>query len=159
MIEGIILFSHGSVLCGAEQNLLQLAETMRKLAPGEIVEVGFLNYTTPDFATAVERCVAAGATRITIAPYFLISGKFVTEDLPGQIDEARARYPGVIFLTAPPIGDHPLLPSAVTAAAASPQTVTFWREQAALARPFCRANPRCPLYQGEYCAVKKEAVV
>ncbi|HVT05724.1 MAG TPA: CbiX/SirB N-terminal domain-containing protein [Thermoanaerobaculia bacterium] len=157
MIEGVILFSHGSVLCGAEQNLLQLAETMRRLLPDELVEVAFLNYTSPDFMTAVDRCVSGGAKRITIAPYFLVAGKFATEDLPRQIEEARGRYPEVNFLTATAIEYHSLLPDAVLTSASNAGPTRKWRDQASLSRPFCRRNQRCPLFGSEYCAVDKEA--
>lgn len=157
MVEGVIVFSHGSVLCGAEQNLLKLSEHLQALLPEEIVEVGFLNYTSPDFMTAVERCVTGGARRITIAPYFLVAGKFVKEDLPQKIAEAKERFPEVDFLTATAIEYHPLLAEALESSSEELNPTAYWRERASLARPFCRENPRCPLFESEYCTGGSEA--
>ncbi|HEX7708495.1 MAG TPA: CbiX/SirB N-terminal domain-containing protein, partial [Thermoanaerobaculia bacterium] len=114
-MEAIVLFSHGSVLCGSERNLLDLAERMRLRGDAPIVEAGFLNYSEPRFADAVERCAARGATRILIAPYFLIPGKFVVEDLPAAIAEVAAQHPDLEFVTADVIGFHPLIEEAILA--------------------------------------------
>ena len=85
MSDALILFSHGSVLCGAGQNLFELARFMQARGDAPIVEVGFLNYSEPPFADAFRRCVERGATQITVVPYFLVAGKFVKDDLPKQI--------------------------------------------------------------------------
>ena len=90
MSDAIILFSHGSVLCGAGQNLLELARYMRERGNAPTVEPGYLNYSEPRFEETFRQCVAQGATRITIVPYFLVAGKFVKDDLPQQIAAMQA---------------------------------------------------------------------
>lgn len=150
-MDAIVLFSHGSVLCGAERNLVEMAARLRERGAASIVEVGFLNYTEPTFLEAVDRCVTRGATRILVAPYFLISGKFVKQDLPGQIDQARARHPEIAFLVAGVIGDHPAMAEAVLAAAAHARPPHEWRAAAQEATRWCRQNPKCPLHQTEGC--------
>jgi sirohydrochlorin ferrochelatase len=152
-VEAILLFSHGSVLCGAERNLLELAARMRERGDAPIVEVGFLNYTEPLFATAVTRCVAQGATRIAIAPYFLVSGKFVVDELPAVIEAARAEHPSVEFAIGEVIGFHPALADAILASAAAARPVAAWREELRVAGESCRENPKCPLHGSAVCKV------
>jgi sirohydrochlorin cobaltochelatase len=151
-VNAILLFSHGSVLCGAERNLLALAKRMRERGDAAIVEVGFLNYTEPTFEHAVASCVAQGATRITIAPYFLIAGKFVVKDLPAQIDSARAAHPRIEFIVADVIGFHESLVDAILDSAAAARPPSEWTDAIA-----CRENPKCPLYGEPPCRVRAEA--
>ena len=102
---------------GIERNLLDRAARMRERGDAALVEVGFLNYTEPSFPLAVRRCVEQGATRILVAPYFLVAGKFVIEDLPRVIESARAEHPSIEFVVADVIGFHPALAEAIRASA------------------------------------------
>lgn len=124
---------------------------MRERRDAEIVEVGFLNYTEPLFATAVERCVSQGATRIVIAPYFLIEGKFVVSDLPKVLAEAKATWRDLEFVTAGVIGFHPELADAVLASAAGARDPAAWLEDMVDNSEWCRENPKCPLYGSRVC--------
>ena len=155
-MKAVILFSHGSLLCGAEQNLLELASRMRGRSDAPVVEVAFLNYTEPDLATAVQRCVEQGATRIVIAPYFLIAGKFVIEDLPATIAAVQPRYPQVRFDTAGVIGFHPTLARAVLSSAAFARPAADWKARRSDNRAWCREQPKCPLYGSDACRVRVE---
>ena len=150
MVEAIILFSHGSVLCGAGETLEALAERLRG-RDAAIVEIGYLNYSTPTFATAVERCVAAGVRRIVVAPYFLVPGKFVTVDLPRSIAAVRERFPDVEVIVAEPFRDHPALAHAILACAerAVPAATSFRSVMAITSA--CRLEPRCPFYGKPGC--------
>ncbi|HEX7829023.1 MAG TPA: CbiX/SirB N-terminal domain-containing protein [Thermoanaerobaculia bacterium] len=152
-MDAILLFSHGSVLCGAERNLLDLAARMRERGDAAIVEVGFLNYTEPSFEHAVERCAAQGATRIVIAPYFLIKGKFIVSDLATLIDDARAKHPSLTFIVADVIGFHESLADAILDSAAHARPTSAWRDEIADAAMFCRRSPKCPLYGAPPCEV------
>jgi sirohydrochlorin ferrochelatase len=156
-VDAILLFSHGSVLCGAERNLLELASRMRERGDAPIVEVGFLNYTEPSFASAVASCIEQGATRIVIAPYFLVAGKFVVEDLPAQIDAARSANPSIDFATAEVIGFHESLADAILDSAQRAQPPQVWRDDLSTAATFCREHPKCPLYGAPPCRVRAEA--
>src|SRR5207237_10459289 len=72
--DGLILFSHGSVLCGAAETLREHAQRLADSGRWRRVEVGFLNYSEPRFAEAVRACARAAVRRIVVAPYFLIPG-------------------------------------------------------------------------------------
>jgi sirohydrochlorin ferrochelatase len=159
MSDAIILFSHGSVLCGAGQNLFELARSMQARGDAPIVEVGFLNYSEPPFMDAFRRCVEQGATSITVVPYFLVAGKFVKDDLPKQIERAQAAFPHVQVHVADAMRFHPLLADAIVACAERAQPPQFWRDTKAQVAQFCRANPRCPLYGSEDCPATRTSEV
>ena len=150
-MQAIILFSHGSVLCGADRNLMELAATMRARGDAPIVEVAFLNYLQPDLSATVARCAALGATRIVIAPYFLIAGKFVTEDLPEAVARAKQENPSVVMVTANVIGFHSAMVDAVIEAIDTARPPSGWSERLDEAGSACREEPRCPLYGSEVC--------
>src|SRR5260221_7899267 len=97
-MDAVILFSHGSVLCGAGEALNGHAERLQAAGIAPLVAVGYLNYSEPLFAATVASCVAAGATRILVAPYFLVPGYFVKVDLPKAVEAAQAQHPGLEFI-------------------------------------------------------------
>lgn len=149
--DAIILFSHGSLLCGAGENLRQLAAYMRERGDAPMVEVGYLNYSEPPFEAAFERCIAAGATRITVAPYFLVAGKFAHVDLPPRIQAMRARYPAVEVRLAEAMRFHAGLADALVAGAQRAVPPAQWRDILNTAPQFCRAAQDCPLYGTPRC--------
>lgn len=156
MTDAIILFSHGSVLCGAGETLRELAERMRERGDAPMVEVGYLNYSEPAFEATFERCVAAGARRITIAPYFLVAGKFVKVDLPRKIQAVIARHPEVEARVADAMRFHPGLADALLACAGRAVRPSEWRRTLETASQFCRVDERCPLYGTPTCKVTQK---
>ena len=109
-MKAVILFSHGSTLCGAGAALNRHAERLRGEFP--LVEVGYLNYSSPTFEESVRRVVDAGATEIVVVPFFLVPGYFVTKSLPDQVTSVNKLFPGVNFTIVPPLGADPLLADA-----------------------------------------------
>ncbi len=159
MSDAIILFSHGSVLCGAGQNLAELAARMQARGDAAIVEVGYLNYSEPRFGETVRTCVARGATEITVVPYFLVAGKFVKEDMPRCIADAERAYPSVKFRVAEAVRFHPVLADALLACAERAQAPADWRDTKAQAAAFCRASKRCPLYGSNDCPAARTSEI
>lgn len=151
----IILLSHGSVLCGSERNLFAIASELRHTWPR--VEAAFLNYTRPKFEDILMQVVSEGATSVCIAPFFLIEGKFLKEDLPPLLAEARANHPEVNFVTALPIGFHDALADAVLASAAEAAPIDNPRAELTTAAAFCRRSPKCPLHGTDSCPATSEA--
>jgi sirohydrochlorin ferrochelatase len=149
--HAIILFSHGSLLCGAGENLRLLAERMQTRGDADIVEVGYLNYSEPLFAQAFERCVQVGATSITVVPYFLVAGKFVKVDLPREIEKEKARFPDVRVLVADAMKNHASLADAILSCAGRMAPPAQWRDLLNTAPQFCRSNPECPLFGDPKC--------
>jgi sirohydrochlorin ferrochelatase len=46
---------------------------------------------------------------VVLVPYFLSSGVHVRRDLAAACERLSARFPGVVFRLAEPLGRHPLL--------------------------------------------------
>lgn len=150
-MEAIILFSHGSLLCGSGEALKAHAARLRERGLAPLVEVSYLNYSEPSFAEAVARCAAQGASRIVVTPYFLVPGKFVKVDLPEAVRAAQRDFPNIAFVVSEAIGFDELLADALIASAQDAAPSEFWRDDLKRASQFCRANPQCPLYATPDC--------
>ena len=90
----IIVFAHGSAVPEANGEVARLAEEVARRAQCP-ARSAFLEMAQPDLAAAVAECVAAGARRIVVVPYFLTMGVHVRRDLPRLIAEQQARFPGL----------------------------------------------------------------
>lgn len=123
------------------------------------VEPGYLNYSAPSIEDAARRCVKSGARVVVVAPYFLVAGKFVREDLPARLGEVRKLFPDVRFLLAGPLGDHPAMGAGVTDVLNRADYPQQWQAQAiGKALEECELRKDCPLYGSAMCRAS-EAVV
>lgn len=150
-VEAIILFSHGSTLCGAGESLQALAQTLEKNGAAPIVRVGFLNFSEPRFAQSFDECVQAGATRIVVVPYFLVAGYFVKVELPKVLLPARQRHPHIEVEVAEAMRDHSALDDAIIACAHRARPPAEWRRLLDEAPRWCRAQSQCPLFDTPKC--------
>jgi len=89
-----------------------LVEALRRRAVGRFdrVDHAFLQFAEPTFAEALERCVAAGATRVVVLPFLLSPGSHVDQDIPALVEEARRRHPALEIETVPYVGASPSMP-------------------------------------------------
>jgi sirohydrochlorin ferrochelatase len=111
----VLLIAHGSREPSANDDLHALADRLSASGEHPIVVACFLELAEPDIPTGGERCVARGARRVLMVPYFLSAGVHLRRDLTAARDQLQARHPGVEFRLGPPLGPHPLLDSLVTA--------------------------------------------
>jgi sirohydrochlorin ferrochelatase len=151
-MDALILFSHGSLLCGSGEALN--AHVARLRVPGgrwPVVEVGYMNYSEPTFAEAVARCQAHGATRVVVVPFFLVPGFFVTKSLPEHIARAREEFPGLEFVVAAAIGYDERLADTLIESAHDALGPDAWRDDLSAAARGCRARADCPLYGTPDC--------
>ena len=63
----------------------------------------------PDIAAAYAACVARGAKKIVILPFFLARGKHWTRDIPSLTAQAAADHPGTTYQIAEPLGIDDLI--------------------------------------------------
>jgi sirohydrochlorin ferrochelatase len=108
-VTGIVIVDHGSR--SAESNRCHEAFVEKWRARGRypLVEPAHMEMAEPSIRAAFDACVAAGATTVVIAPYFLWPGNHWDRDIPKLAAEASARHPGVRYLVTAPLGPHPLL--------------------------------------------------
>ena len=151
-MDAIILFSHGSVLCGAGETLFALAARMEARGDAPIIEVGFLNYSQPTFAQAFEKCVERGATRIYSRALFFGRGLFrQSQSLPPVIEPMREKYPAIEVVVADAMKTHSLLADGILNCAERAFEPHKWRDSWDNAPQFCRPHPKCPLYDTPKC--------
>ncbi len=110
----VLLIAHGSRHAPANDDLHQLAGRFADRAGYSIVEPCFLELADPDIPTGGDRCVARGATRVLMIPYFLSAGVHLIRDLTAARDALRGRYPRVEFRLGQALGPHPLLDDLVS---------------------------------------------
>jgi sirohydrochlorin ferrochelatase len=111
----VLLIAHGSRESAANDDLHALAERLAALSEHPIVVACFLELADPDIPTGGERCVARGAQRVLMIPYFLSAGVHLRRDLTAARKELEGRYPDVEFRLGPALGPHPLLDALVAA--------------------------------------------
>jgi len=115
----VILVDHGSRRGESNDMLLQVVELFRGQFGGRyvVVEPAHMELAEPSIATAFDRCVAAGARRVVVMPYFLLPGKHWYGDIPRLTEEASRKHShasaGIEFLVTAPLGLHPLMAQVV----------------------------------------------
>jgi sirohydrochlorin ferrochelatase len=105
----ILLIAHGSRHAPANEDLHQLATRLAERGDYPIVETAFLELAEPDITAGADRCVARGASRVLMIPYFLSAGVHLLRDLTAARDALRQRHPSVKFVLGPPLGPDPIL--------------------------------------------------
>src|SRR5829696_384418 len=106
MRTGIIIVDHGSRRAQSNELLEEVAVQFGKRFRGryEIVEPAHMELAEPSIATAYARCVARGATRVVVCPFFLGPGKHWTGDIPRLTRDAAADHPGTTYHVTMPLG-------------------------------------------------------
>lgn len=104
MKTAILLMGHGSRIAEANAALNQIAAMVKEMTGAEIVEVSFRELHQPDIQAGIDACVAQGAKRILLYPYFLFAGAHVLHDLPHEIEQAKKRHPGLEMVLGKPLG-------------------------------------------------------
>jgi sirohydrochlorin ferrochelatase len=106
MKTAILMMAHGSRIAEANEAAREVAKMVQEMTGFEIVEVSFRELHEPDIQQGIDTCVARGAGRILLMPYFLFMGAHVQHDLPEEIEEAKKRHPALIMEMGGHLGAH-----------------------------------------------------
>jgi sirohydrochlorin ferrochelatase len=106
MKTAILMMAHGSRIAEANDAAREVATMVQEMTGFEIVEVSFREMHEPNIQLGIDACVARGAERILLMPYFLFMGAHVQHDLPEEIEEAQKRYPGLFMEMGGHLGAH-----------------------------------------------------
>lgn len=106
MSRAILLVDHGSVKREANEMLADVAALLRRLTDVPVIRIAHMELAEPTIAQGVTACVEAGATEITVHPYFLAPGRHSTADIPRMVAEAAKNHPGVRVRVTAPLGLH-----------------------------------------------------
>src|SRR5262245_33007280 len=105
----LLLIAHGSRQPEANADLYHVVEALRRRGGFDLVEASFLELAEPTIEQAGAGCVARGAQRVILLPYFLSAGVHVRRDLTAIRDRMAERFPRVEFRLGEPLGRHSLL--------------------------------------------------
>jgi sirohydrochlorin ferrochelatase len=106
----VIILFHGSRTRGAKSTPGNIVAGVRRRGARDlVVEAAFMQYQSPRLETSIRKCVALGARRVFIVPFFMQPGSHVTRDLPALVEKARPRHAGVELRTTDFAGAHPLM--------------------------------------------------
>lgn len=139
---GIVVVDHGSRRPESNRRHERFVGDWRDRSGLRIVEAAHMEMAEPSIGAAFGACVAAGATTVVIAPFFLWPGNHWDRDIPALAAEASAFHPGVSYIVTAPLGPHPLLMDIVE------DRIRHCLEHAAGAAPecdVCAGSHRCRL--------------
>ncbi|HEY4929260.1 MAG TPA: CbiX/SirB N-terminal domain-containing protein [Acidimicrobiales bacterium] len=105
----VIVVDHGSRRSESNESFEAFVRASAGFLAYPIVEPAHMELAEPSISTAFDRCVAAGATTVAVAPYFLGPGRHWDRDIPALAEAAAAGHPGVRWLVAAPLGPDPEL--------------------------------------------------
>jgi sirohydrochlorin cobaltochelatase len=72
-------------------------------ATGSEVVLGFNEFCAPDVPVALDQAADTGAEQVVVVtPMLTPGGEHAEVEIPAQVEDARARYPGVVFVYAWP---------------------------------------------------------
>jgi sirohydrochlorin ferrochelatase len=106
MKTALLMMAHGSRIAEANDAARDVAMMVQEMTGFEIVEVSFRELHEPNIQQGIDTCVARGAQRILLMPYFLFMGAHVQHDLPEEIEEAKKRHPGLVMEMGSHLGAH-----------------------------------------------------
>lgn len=111
MVSGIIIVDHGSRRAESNEMLEEVARLFaaRFASQYSIVEPAHMEISEPSIATAYGKCVARGAQRVVVCPFFLGPGKHWTSDIPGLTAAAAMAHPGTEYHVTQPLGIDDLI--------------------------------------------------
>ncbi|MCW8831457.1 MAG: CbiX/SirB N-terminal domain-containing protein [Gammaproteobacteria bacterium] len=100
-MNALLLVAHGSRRQQSNEEVRLLADKLKSRC-GEsfpIIHAGFLELAEPLIPDGLQKCIDDGASRVTVLPYFLNTGRHVAEDIPDIIDEFKRNSSVEINLT------------------------------------------------------------
>jgi sirohydrochlorin ferrochelatase len=118
-LQALVVAAHGSRREASNSEVRLLAERLSKSATGEfaLIKAGFLELATPSIPEVITGCIEAGADRVVVVPYFLASGRHVSQDIPRIVEAMSARHAQVAIHVADHIGASQAMPRLILEAA------------------------------------------
>ena len=84
----VVLVGHGSKTRGFDTAMRQVVLALKRGRIFNEVRCAFLEAAEPSIPDAIDRCVERGAREVRVLPYFVLTGKHVTRDIPKIIAQA-----------------------------------------------------------------------
>lgn len=105
-MNSLLLVAHGSRREASNDEIRSLTESLRHKADNCFTDVGcaFLELAGPSIPDGIKECIARGASRVTVFPYFLSAGRHVASDIPAEVNRVVDEYPNIEITIAPYLG-------------------------------------------------------
>ena len=118
-MKALLLVAHGSRRKQSNDEVVILADKLKNNCSEYygIIHAGFLELAEPLIPEGIQKCVDDGAKSIIVLPYFLNSGRHVTEDIPNIVNDTKSHYPNIEIKIAPHLGASPLMMDLLIASA------------------------------------------
>ncbi|MFN2532200.1 MAG: uroporphyrinogen-III C-methyltransferase [Pyrinomonadaceae bacterium] len=107
--SGVMVVGHGSRRPEANEDVRLVAHLISQRGGYELVEAAFLEIEAPNVSEGFTRLVKRGACSVTVHPYFLSPGRHTHGDLPREVSDASASFPGVSYQITEPLSAHRLV--------------------------------------------------
>ena len=118
-MKALLLIAHGSRRKESNDEVVVIADRLKSICSGQydIIHSGFLELAETLIPDGIKKCVDDGAKTIIVLPYFLNSGRHVTEDIPNIVNDTIPNYPDVEIKIAQHLGASPLMMDLLVASA------------------------------------------
>lgn len=114
-MKALLIVAHGSRRKISNQEVFALAESLRQHQDNDydLVEAAFLELAEPSIPDGITKCIHQGAKEVIVFPYFLNSGRHVTEDIPTEVNLSREQHPEVKIKLSTHLGAASIMPELV----------------------------------------------
>ncbi|WP_109687155.1 sirohydrochlorin chelatase [Tumebacillus permanentifrigoris] len=106
--DAILIVGRGSSDPDANSDLFKVSRLLWERTPVKFVETCYIGVTEPNFEDGLKRCIALGAKRVYILPYFLFTGVLI-QRIEGFMEPFSLTYPDVELKLAEYFGFHDAL--------------------------------------------------
>lgn len=91
-MKGILICGHGSRDPEGVEGFKALVALLRNRYPHRMVDYGFLEFSHPVYAAAIERMYLAGVREIIAIPAILFAGGHAKNDIPYEMNTLQSQY-------------------------------------------------------------------
>lgn len=106
-MKGILICGHGSRDPEGVRGFKELVALLKERYPDYMVDYGFLEFSHPVYAAAVERMYLAGVREILAIPAILFAGAHAKNDIPYEMNTLQSQYEGLTIRLGRHIGITP----------------------------------------------------
>lgn len=107
MTKSLLIIAHGSPRKEANDEIVKLAGQIQKKIKKITIQYAFLDCASPNISQGIDLLVQKRSKKITVLPFFLVSGKHTQIDIPKILKEKRKQYKGITIHLKKPLGQLP----------------------------------------------------
>lgn len=105
-MQAVLYVAHGTRVKEGIEQAIQFIERTKADVHAPIQQICFLELAEPDIVQGIQNCVQKGATSVAVVPILLLTAQHANEDIPQELEKARAIFPSVPIRYGRPFGVH-----------------------------------------------------